>query len=259
MKKQKLALEKQIAERTAALQRTVQNLQQSENALYNTIQQKEKITSILVHDLKSPLRFLTVVSDHIHGEIDNGSREELKKLTQEMKRSSRRISMFTDEFLAWLLAVKEDFTAGNEVIKLKTLADEISDFFEDIITANQNTLEVNMQDDLTVIADERLLRVILRNLIDNANKHTRKGVIKLDGLYVNNHVEIKVKDNGKGMSEEQLKSFSDLDGNTLGFSLNVANRLGSRIIRNFINKLGGSLTVESEVGKGTTITLKFKQ
>jgi signal transduction histidine kinase len=259
LKKQKLDLEKQVAERTAALQQSVQKLQQSENALYSTIQQKEKITSILIHDLKSPLRFLTLVSDHIHSQIDNGNKDELKKLTHDIKQSSRRISMFTDEFLSWLLAAKEDFTSAHEIVKLKTLADETKDFFEEIIAASQNILEVNIPDDLTVIGDERLLRVIVRNLIDNANKHTRRGRIQLEGLHVNNQVEIKVKDNGNGMSAEQLKSFSDLDGNTLGFSLNVANQLGSRIIRNFIHKLGGTLTAESEVGKGTTITLIFKK
>src|SRR5450432_3461207 len=58
LKKQKLALEIQVAQRTTALRQTVQDLEQSENALYNTIQQKEKISSILLHDLKSPLRFL---------------------------------------------------------------------------------------------------------------------------------------------------------------------------------------------------------
>jgi ligand-binding sensor domain-containing protein/signal transduction histidine kinase len=256
LRKQKFALEVQIAERTSALRETVDKLQLSENALFGSIQQKEKISSILVHDLKSQLRFLALISDHIHHLLDD-DKKDLKKLAREMKKTSRRIGMFTDEFLAWMLAAKEDFTSNNEVISINSLGEELADFFSEMMASNENILQIKIAEDLKITTDEKLLRVILRNLIDNSNKHTSNGIISLEAAACDHIVEIKVSDTGQGMTKEQLKSFTNIDGYSLGFSLSVGNQLGSRIVRDFIQKLGGMIFAESEIGHGTIISIKL--
>ena len=112
-----------------------------------------------------------------------------------------------------------------------------------------------MKEDLIVFADEDMLNTILRNLLTNALKFTNKhGVITAETKRIDLFVGIEVKDNGVGMPENVRESLFRLDvsHSSLGTDNEAGTGLGLILCKEFVEKNGGSISVESEVNKGTT-------
>jgi signal transduction histidine kinase len=113
----------------------------------------------------------------------------------------------------------------------------------------------NVPNDLTVFADSNMLQFVLRNLISNAVKFTRNGgeiniLIKAND---NNSVEFSIKDSGIGMNSSMVEHLFRLDvqTNRKGTEGEPSSGLGLTLCKEFVEKLGGKIWVESEVGKGS--------
>ena len=110
-------------------------------------------------------------------------------------------------------------------------------------------------DNLIVKADQNMLKTILRNLISNALKYTYEGGNILVGAErVNTHVQIKVKDSGTGMNEEELSMLFHLNTGTSkpGTRQEKGSGLGLILCKEFVTLHHGTIWVESEPGKGST-------
>ena len=114
----------------------------------------------------------------------------------------------------------------------------------------------NIPEDLTVMADDNMLEGILRNLVSNAVKFTENGgsITVCAVLLANYLVEIAITDTGIGMSQNMMDNLFRLDKKTnrKGTNGELSTGLGLIICRDFIEKHGGKLNIESEVGKGST-------
>ncbi len=124
---------------------------------------------------------------------------------------------------------------------------------------NNNTLHIERGEDINAWTDRQLLRIILHNLIDNANKHTDNGTIHLSVAVTNkDQIAIKVADSGKGMTGTELRSLQTwLDDEKNMVVTDSAGNLGYRIIRDFVTKLNGRIMVGSSLETGTTVTILF--
>jgi signal transduction histidine kinase len=104
------------------------------------------------------------------------------------------------------------------------------------------------------MADKNMIKTIVRNLISNAIKFTRRnGKVEVKALIYNRHVEISVSDSGIGMTKESIAKLFRLDGNpsTRGTENEKGTGLGLFLCKEFIEKHGGKIWVESEPGKGS--------
>lgn len=124
-------------------------------------------------------------------------------------------------------------------------------------SANKKEIEINFDipEDLKVYADENMLGGILRNLTSNAVKFTPKGgKVFISAKSLDNAVECSVSDTGIGMNQEMKENLFKIDVNTSrkGTEKETSTGLGLIICREFIDKHGGKLWVESEQGKGST-------
>ena len=111
--------------------------------------------------------------------------------------------------------------------------------------------------------DATILSIILHNLISNASKFTYNGSIDIQAIKGNNHYSISVKDNGIGLNREQLNRVKQIllkkELTTPNPASNESgNGLGYIIISELSEMVNGSLSIESELGKGTTVTLTLK-
>lgn len=230
-------------------------LTKTQDELYKVIEQKEKLTSILAHDLKTPLRFMTTVSSFLNKNINTLQPERLEKLTAEMSTAAKNTYAFADELLMWLSIQQKNFAIVNSQVNLNELVTELQLFFQDIANTQQTIIKTDVPDVL-IETDKRLLKIILRNLLDNAVKNTTRGEITILVKQMTEHVmEICIRDTGVGMSQEQL-DLLDLE-NTYGFQFDIKNKLGFQIIKDLSVLLNSKLKVESTLGTGTTVTLQM--
>jgi signal transduction histidine kinase len=231
-------------------------LMKTQSELYKVIEQKEKLTSILAHDLKTPLRFMMTVSAYLDNSIQALNLTELGRLSNELSSSSRNTYAFADELLTWLSIQRENFTIQYSEVNLHTLMIELFEFFKDIAKIQHTELKINLPFFVAIETDRRLLKIILRNILDNAIKNTYRGEVVIsiceqkEGM-----IEIHIRDNGSGMTKEQLEQL-DVK-NTYGFPFEIKNKLGFQIIKDLSILLNIKLEVESEIGKGTFIILQL--
>lgn len=262
--KQKLAL--LVAERTQELntanqkqKQTIAELKVSEENLHQSNLLKDKLTSVMLHDIRSPLRFMSMLSKQLHSALSSGDNQPLTALTTELKKSSDQLDVFTREFLVWITTQQKEFQVRNEYVYIQEMFQETEAFYRNILNWNHNTLILDIEEDIRMWTDKQLMKIILHNLIDNANKHAEYSTIRLSAfLERDDQLIIKVTDAGKGMTFQELQALqSRLADEKDLYATEGANNLGYRIIRDFVAKLKGRVVVESVFNKGTTVTIIF--
>lgn len=237
-----------------ALEETVKKLQESEKALLRTSQQREKLISLVIHDLRSPLRFLTILAADLHDNQGHFSMEEMKERSYMVKKGAQDIYHFSEDFLLWVTSQKDNFSVANKVFALRPLLQEISDFFREQVQQKGNTLSYEADENLQIESDPHILITILRNLVDNANKYTNSGVITIRAFREEDRIAISVADTGRGMSRQQIDAF--LRNEPLD-EVKSGSQLGHKFIFDLTQRINGVLSVESWEKEGTTVTIRL--
>jgi signal transduction histidine kinase len=242
MKRNK-ALEREVSQRTLHLQ--------------NANHLKEKILMMVGHDLQSPLHFLGYLSETNYDALMSRQHKKAGLISQEMKNTTKKIYAFVDEFNLWARVQDEQFNLKKTTFSLTSLVGELELFFKEILQLQHNTFEFTTEEEYELNTNKELLKAVLRNLIDNAQKHTHNGTISIHCSRDNDKgCLIRVSDTGKGMSPEILKNINNLIKRAETITdFESGNRLGYQFIIDFATRLNAHLTLESEEGKGTTILI----
>jgi len=252
-KKEEVRVKADVLRGTVArLEETVSKLQLSEQALLKTSRQREKLISLVIHDLRSPLRFLTMLAADLHDNRAALSPDELKDRAWWIKKGAQDIYNFSDDFLLWVTSQKDNFRLSKQFFLIRPLLREIHDFYLEQVQQKGNRIEYAANEDLQVYSDPHLLITIIRNLTDNANKYTDRGTILISAAEGPGGWQVTVTDTGKGMTPQQVEAFlgkGSLDRVSSG------SQLGHQFVFDLTQRLDGRLSVESAVGKGTTVSL----
>jgi signal transduction histidine kinase len=174
-------------------------------------------------------------------------KQELGQKLVEINTSIAALSDFTEQFFGWAVSQRKDFKVNKVWFDLQLLFDETADLYEDLVKINNNTLKI-IPGNYQVYTDRNILSVIIRNLLDNANKNTNDGEILLYASYTLEHLVITVSDTGKGLREAQLDAFTAKEGNSS--ETGSGSGYGSMIIRNLLEKIGGVLKIDTELDTG---------
>lgn len=239
----KKQLEAQVRERTKQLEYS--------NRL------KEKITLLLAHDLQSPLHFLNLLSDHVATALEKDRLDDARTGTAEIKKAATNIHAFVKEINLWTKSQQDGFFLSKRPFRFDGLADELRDFFEEMLLFKNNTLEFVNSGNRELFTNREILKAVIRNLIDNSNKYTSGGHItvqleRMDDQYL----KLRVSDNGRGMSPADLSKINRRIENVLTTAgIEQSGRLGYQIIIDFVALLECKLEVESTVGQGTSVTI----
>ncbi|SEI99837.1 Signal transduction histidine kinase [Dyadobacter sp. SG02] len=217
---------------------------------------KQKITMMIAHDLQSPLHFLNVLSDHVSRFAANNQLPEVKAGTEEIKKATGNIHAFVKEVNLWARSQHENFQPAQHSFSFNELAGELQQFFEDMVQLNKNTLVVECPDDVFVYTNRDILKAILRNLIDNANKHTRGGEVRLIFSQNENGPMLTVSDNGSGMLSGDLQKIRRrLSNPVVNAPVEPNSRLGYQLIADFAHTLGFTMAIKSTKGAGTSVSI----
>lgn len=216
---------------------------------------KDKFFSIIAHDLRSPFNSLLGLTKLLEDELPSMTQEQLQKIAVAMRNSATNLYSLLENLLEWsrLQRGLVKYTPEPIMLMPKVII-ETSLIMESV---NKKGIELNydIPENLVVVADENMLGGILRNLATNALKFTRRdGTITIAAEQNSDKsVEISIKDTGIGMSPEMIDNLFklDIDTSRRGTENEPSSGLGLIICKDFIEKQGGELWVESEEGKGT--------
>lgn len=237
-----------IAEQTQDLNKTVEQLIASEKALKESNQTKDRVTAMVLHDLRSPIRFLHTLSSQLLKGKEQMNREQLHRQLYQLRSSTGALNDFTEQFFTWAASQHKDFKVTMENFALQDLLDELEELYMDMALVNGNELLIEPVD-LDVRTDRQILAIIIRNLIDNANKHTGNSLIRVTARETVSHWIVSVSDTGPGLDAAAMDRFT-AGGAQAGTSGN-----GSMIVQNLAEKIGAELQLQTGNGQGTVVRI----
>ena len=159
-----------------------------------------------------------------------------------------------ENLLEWANSQRGKVSFNPGQIKLDELLDEEISILTDMAKEKNIALKSSVTSNLIVFADRNMIRTILRNLISNAIKFThRDGQVDVKASSSNNEVEVEVSDSGIGMTQEIISKLFRIDANlsTPGTENEKGTGLGLFLCKEFVEKHGGRIWVESEEGTGS--------
>lgn len=249
-----IELEKIIHENTKLLKEQINVISKSEKEINKLYKHSNKLYSILMHDLKSPLQFLSSYAvDQF--KLTKSDKNPDPDALQTIASTSADLFKYINEFLYWLQKQNKNQQAQLGKVDLMATLKEIVQLYEPISSIQNNKiLYFPKPSGIYVFTDPDLLKIIFRNLIDNANKFTNNGVIKLscDSDFKNNTATIIIQDSGQGLPDYVITLMGQ-DNNTQEYtpSINANHKMGIHITKEFIQQINGTLEVNSSKENGT--------
>lgn len=222
--------------------------------LQNLNATKDKFFSILGHDLKGPLNSLTSFSNLLINYFDSLSKEEIQTLAKDLDKSIKNLFSLLNNLLEWARSQTGNIDFTPSEFDVSTVLVETGELLAAQAAAKQIQIRLEPTQDLIVSAHKQSITTVIRNLISNAIKFTPPGgVITVHAGKVEGAVRVSVADNGVGMSKAVMDKLFRLDAkhSTLGTAQEKGTGLGLILCKDFVEKNGGNIGVNSEEGKGS--------
>jgi CheY-like chemotaxis protein/nitrogen-specific signal transduction histidine kinase len=221
---------------------------------------KSTFLANMSHELRTPLNAIIGYSEMLQEEAEDLGQEDfipdLKKINGAGKHLLGLINAVLD--LSKIEAGKMDLYL--ETFDVAKMVEDTAAVVQPLVLKNNNELKVNCPDDAgSMRADLTKVRQALFNLLSNACKFTRDGTVELNVTREENRISFAVRDTGIGMTEEQLgKLFEEFSQADVSTTRNYGGTgLGLALSRRLCRMMGGDITVESEIGEGSTFTIRL--
>lgn len=244
------SLEIKVAEKTAELR--LKNEQ-----LFEYNQEMERFTHIASHDLREPLRSIVSYSSLVSGpKAASLPPEKIKQYFEQINRSARRLYRLVEDILSFSKAQ----VAGSSNLKSVELGQVVDSIEEAITTKLEETNAVIKRGTLpNVVSNESQLFLVLKNLIENGIKYNKSNQPTVEITYARRGMRhiINVQDNGIGISEDYISKVFDSFFRLHNREEYEGTGLGLAIVRRLVEKLGGTISATSEVGRGSTFTVQL--
>jgi len=241
-------LEREVRQRTEEIRLKNEQLEESNNI-------KNKLFSIVSHDLRGPLISLQGILDMV--DMDSLSPEDMKKFTGKVGVRLHHTADFLDNLLQWsrMQMQGEKFVPVAEKFPLQHLLISATQ----VLRAEADRKNIRLSVDapsIDVYADMNMMQTVVRNLVSNALKFTHPaGRIELTAEKKDGFVAVKVFDTGIGIPAENIEKLFTLNGVTKpGTQLEKGTGIGLAVCKEFVERNGGKISVESTLGVGTTFS-----
>lgn len=235
-------------------QQAVRSQQQTEE-LKKLNQLKDRIFSIIAHDLRGPLVNLSEVLKMISN--DQITIEEFKMLSPTLNKDILYTTELLENILHWSRSQLKGYGLNKEYFDLRSMI--INEVNYHLPSAESKNVKI-IQDvfpGIMVYADMLMIQIVVRNLLSNAIKFCYEGCeIDISSVYTKGQMMLTIHDNGIGIKEETVKKlFSGENMSTRGTLNEKGTGLGLVVCREFMERNDGAITVESELGVGTRFNL----
>ena len=248
-----------ITDNTARKEMELQ-MQKNEKELKHLNKTKDKLFSIIAHDIKNPFSVILGFSNLLNSNFERYSKEEIKDFIGKILLASESVYKLLDDLLVWAKSQMGQLKVIPERIVINDVINGVYKHFHVIANQKKINLINNLSDEFIVIADFEMIRFIFRNLIHNAIKFTPKnGQIICRGRVENNNCVIEIEDSGIGIRKDKLSTLFDMSDimETKGTNEEKGTGLGLYLAREMTLKNSGAISVTSVVGKGTIFSISL--
>lgn len=222
---------------------------------------KNKLLSIIAHDLRGPLGALQQIGELLCKDEENKQidLETKKKLTENIYKTSKQTFNLLDNLLKWATTNSGKIEVNPTKINLKSITEEIISIYKTNTLVKNITIEHHLNDNLIVYADYNMINTVIRNIISNAIKFTSKygkiEISSIDCTQTANFSCIAIKDTGVGIQKKDISKILNIDSSisTLGTENESGTGFGLKLCNEFVQKNNGEIKIESEKNKGTTV------
>ena len=215
---------------------------------------KDRFISILGHDLKSPFNNLLGLSEVLTEEITSLKTEEIEDIAKDIHKSAKMANKLLDDILMWARTQQGKIPFKPQILSFKDIFKDTLEILSPNANAKNITINYSATDEINVFADIDMIKTVLRNLVSNAIKFTNNGgTININAKQIDSNITISVSDNGIGIPPDNLTKLFDISQvlTTTGTAKETGTGLGLLLCKEFVEKHGGKIWVESEVGKGS--------
>lgn len=219
---------------------------------------KDKFFSIIAHDLRGPIGGLMGLSQIMAEELSSLTIEEVQELALSMNHSATNLFGLLENLLNWARMQRGSISYDPKIWELHLLVNESVEMIREPAKIKEIEIGIQIPEGLMVFADKNILQMVIRNLVSNSIKFTEKGgkIILSVEAKDGKTVEISIKDNGIGMNKELVDNLfhADVRNGRKGTNGEPSTGLGLLLCKEFVEKHGGKIWVESEEGKGSTFS-----
>lgn len=250
-KERQRELERIVEERT-------KDLREKELKLIEANKNKDKLFSIIAHDLKNPFFNLIGFLELINKEYDNLNDDERKEILNETRNSARNALQLLENLLNWALTQTGRIELEPRYHNLKQIIEET--ITEVYYSAKSKNIDIILEvtDDIQGYFDKNTIKTAFRNILSNSIKFTNpQGYIKVSAIAEDNEIKISFIDNGIGMSQDKINKIMNNESvkSEEGTMKEKGFGLGLYLCKEFVEKNNGSLSIYSEINKGVTIII----
>ena len=212
---------------------------------------KDKLFSVIAHDLRSPFNSILGLSEILL--YDNHDVNQSKKLVKHIHSSAKSTLVLTENLLSWAKSQTGQIIFEPEQIKLTEIVEEVVELVNISAKLKNISVDYKFLPDIVLEADRNMLKSILYNLLSNAIKYTNiNGTIRINAEIEKNRNKITVSDNGVGMDNETKDNLFYIGSKSAKGTANEGGSgLGLILCKEFVEKHGGSIWAESELWNGS--------
>lgn len=218
---------------------------------------KDKLFAIIAHDLRGPTWNLATFLEHLNETFSDHSPDELRKILISLHKSADDVSVLLENLLIWARSQLNKIEYVPHELILSTVIRDSVKGLKQTAESKEQKIVLELDDQLAVFADSNMIQTIVRNLLSNALKFTRRGgrvVIKTEKSG-SNVARISIADNGIGIEKPALSQIFEVSNSFQrpGTENEKSTGLGLILVKDFVEKNNGTISIESEVGKGTVV------
>ena len=226
--------------------------------LLATLNNRDKMYSVIAHDLRSPMASIRMVLNLV---VQSASPDtvgpELYALLDQANRESEEVHDLLDNLLKWTKSQTGRLNVVLQDLDLNDIIPGVVEIFDVIAQTKNIKLDLQGSDDkLVVVADNDMLKTVVRNFMSNAIKFSPEGssieiIMQKEGDFA----KISVRDHGVGIAADRLGTIFHKGETTYGTGGEEGSGLGLQLCQDFASKNGGDCTVESVEGQGSTFSV----
>ena len=219
--------------------------------------EKDKVFSIITHELRNPLYWFQNLTEMLSVKYSNMSSEMVKKTLGALDESAKNAFHLMDNLLHWSRSRLNRITPVITDQSLEKLINESSRMYETILKQKNIPLEIKLPADAFIKADADLFMCVMRNLISNAIKFTPEGgLIEISAFSDDLNYVISVIDSGLGIDEKQKQTMfnSDVQATSIGLMNEKGSGFGLKLCKEFVEMNSGSIWISDNKTKGSCFT-----
>ncbi len=219
-------------------------------------EEKNRFFSMLAHDLRSPVKNLIGLCEYLEECFEKMEAEVMRDTLQDMKQISGKVDKLMADILSWIRFDRGEMLYKPTTLNLRNTVYGVRDLLGYLAVQKQITLSINCPENIEVMADSTMLHSIIQNLLTNALKFTHPGgSASINCEFDGSKVSIEFSDTGVGIPASSIESAFSIGSSftTDGTSGEQGSGLGLALCKEFAEKMGGSISIESELGHGTQV------